>query len=70
MESEWLYLDPDYRNNAPAQGKYCCRCMKALKEKYLTGELSEDFTHFRLNDKGEYYIGIDCYKQISKSPKY
>jgi len=63
------YLDPDYRRDAPKDKPYCIRCQKEIKDikKAVRVDFDENTIRVKQNESGEFLIGSNCWKQITKN---
>jgi 1,4-dihydroxy-2-naphthoyl-CoA synthase len=67
MTSEWMYLNPDYRREAPRKGLFCCRCQKPIDAKsngYVNVEVNYDTLEVMVHRFGKEVIGKDCLKKV------
>lgn len=73
-DNEWYELDEDNRKKDPANGLFCCRCKRLIRDtnprvNFITVELSQGYPIMvRISKlKGTHQIGSDCWDKIYKS---
>lgn len=66
-----MYLDPDFRKDAPKDRPYCVRCQKEIKDtsKAIKVNVNWETIQAEVSDNGTYLLGPDCFKIISQVPE-
>ena len=62
-----MYLDPDFRKDAPKDSAYCVRCQKAIKDTSKAVLVTVNWDNWDVTLGGKELLGKDCFKIISNS---